>query len=534
MKKQISYHKKSGDSYIFVTGLGLLLSLIMVAWITYLILAKGLGFFWPGNLMQVQLDDGKVYLGELWETHVKTMQDENGEVVEIPEFQLKIGNRDLYGVDFVWIEEPHVVEKSFPAEAVTIERTEYGNFYGVIQELIDGEQRVTATSPDFFSRVQQAHHKAQKLISEMKDTEKQLQNLRTKISKLERKISLFEISPEAKTPEGQQQLKDLEDQLMREETKIQEPFQKLSQKLGELRSVDQQLRLRLQTVDGRTKELPLSHVVRLFQPNQLGFLGKTGVYVSKFWEFVSADPRESNTEGGIFPAIFGTVVMVLLMSILVVPIGVMAALYLHEYAKQGTVIRLIRLSVNNLAGVPSIVFGVFGLGLFIYIIGGTIDQFFFSDKLPEPTFGTGGLLWASLTLALLTLPVVVVATEEGLMAVPKANKEGALALGATRWQMIRKIVLPNAMPGILTGLILAISRGAGEVAPLMITGVVKLAAELPVDTTFPFIHLNRKFMHLGFHIYDVGFQSPNVEAAKPMVYTTALLLIFIVLILNMM
>jgi len=211
----------------------------------------------------------------------------------------------------------------------------------------------------------------------------------------------------------------------------------------------------------------------------------------------------------------------------------MAAIYLNEYAKQGTVIRFIRLSVNNLAGVPSIVYGVFGLGFFIYIIGGSIDQLLFSDKLPEPTFGTGGILWASLTLALLTLPVVVVATEEGLLAVPRANKEGALALGSTRWQMIRKVALPNAMPGILTGLILAISRGAGEVAPLMITGVVKLAPTLPLDTTFPFLHLDRKFMHLGFHIYDVGFQSPNVEAAKPMVYTTALLLIVIVVLLNL-
>ncbi|MFZ0389142.1 MAG: phosphate ABC transporter permease PstA, partial [Calditrichia bacterium] len=256
-------------------------------------------------------------------------------------------------------------------------------------------------------------------------------------------------------------------------------------------------------------------------------------YTAKLWEFVSADPRESNTEGGVWPAIFGTVMMVLLMSIAVVPFGVLAALYLNEYARQGTIIRLIRLSVNNLAGVPSIVFGIFGLGFFIYMVGGTIDQLFFSAKLPEPTFGTGGILWASLTLALLTLPVVVVATEEGILAVPRANKEGALALGSTRWQMIRKIVLPNAMPGILTGLILAISRGAGEVAPLMVTGVVKLAPSLPLDGQFPFLHLDRKFMHLGFHIYDVGFQSPNVEAAKPMVYTTALLLIVIVVALNL-
>ncbi len=288
------------------------------------------------------------------------------------------------------------------------------------------------------------------------------------------------------------------------------------------------------TAEGRSLELPLQKIVRFYQPNRMNSFQKTGLYLSKLWEFLAADPRESNTEGGVFPAIFGTVMMVLLMSIAVVPIGVLAALYLNEYAHQGTIIRLIRMSVNNLAGVPSIVFGIFGLGFFIYMVGGTIDHLFFSDKLPTPTLGTGGILWASLTLALLTLPVVVRRHRGGHFSRARANKEGALALGATRWQMVRKIVLPNAMPGILTGLILAISRGAGEVAPLMITGVVKLAPSLPIDGSFPFIHLDRKFMHLGFHIYDVGFQSPNIEAAKPMVYTTALLLILIVIILNLL
>jgi phosphate transport system permease protein len=224
--------------------------------------------------------------------------------------------------------------------------------------------------------------------------------------------------------------------------------------------------------------------------------------------------------------------MVLLMSIAVVPFGVLAALYLREYAKQGALVRLVRIAVNNLAGVPSIVFGVFGLGFFIYFVGGTIDQLFFPERLPTPTWGTGGILWASLTLSLLTMPVVIVATEEALASIPRGVREAALALGATKWQVVRRVILPAATPGILTGLILAMARAAGEVAPLMITGVVKLAPSLPFDTYFPFFHLDRKFMHLGFHIYDVGFQSPNVEAAMPMVYTTTLLLILIVILLN--
>ena len=243
-------------------------------------------------------------------------------------------------------------------------------------------------------------------------------------------------------------------------------------------------------------------------------------------------PREANTGGGIFPAIFGTILMVLLMTLAVVPLGVIAALYLHEYAKDSWFLRVVRLAVNNLAGVPSIVFGVFGLGFFIYILGGSIDRLLFSDYLPSPTFGTGGILWASLTLALLTVPVVIVATEEGLSAVPRAYRDGSLALGATRFQTLWKIVIPYAMPGILTGVILAVSRGAGEVAPLMLTGVVPLVSDFAVDGTLPFFHLERKFMHLGFHIYDVGFQSPNVEAVKPLVYSTTLVLIALVVLLN--
>jgi phosphate transport system permease protein len=222
----------------------------------------------------------------------------------------------------------------------------------------------------------------------------------------------------------------------------------------------------------------------------------------------------------------------MLMVVLVVPFGVLAALYLREYARQGLLTSAVRIAVNNLAGVPSIVFGVFGLGFFCYIVGGGLDELLFGARLPTPTFGTGGILWAALTLALLTLPVVIVATEEALAAVPGSMREGSYACGASKWQTIRRIVLPRAMPGIMTGLILAIARGAGEVAPLMLVGAVKLAPELPLDGHFPFVHLERSFMHLGFHIYDLGFQSQNSEAAKPMVFTTTLLLIGLVVLLN--
>jgi len=283
----------------------------------------------------------------------------------------------------------------------------------------------------------------------------------------------------------------------------------------------------------RRQLLRLDEIVRAYPANRIGPAGRLGVYLSRWWEFLADDPREANSEGGVFPAIFGTVAMTLVMTVAVVPFGVLAALYLREYAKAGPMVSAVRIAVNNLAGVPSIVFGVFGLGFFCYLVGASLDEILFSARLPNPTYGKGGLLWASFTLALLTLPVVIVATEETLAAVPNSMREGSYACGASKWQTIRRIVLPRALPGITTGMILAIARGAGEVAPLMLVGAVKLAPELPVDTLVPFIHPERSFMHLGFHIYDVGFQSQNSEAAKPMVYTTTLLLIGLIAVLNL-
>ena len=534
MPGQIGYFKKKGDPYILITSLGLIISLAMVIYILAIILVRGLGFFWPGDLIEVAMQNGETYLGELWSEDEKTESADDGTTKLIPEIQLKIGNRDILGRDFIWLPDPDIAKKSYPDDATTIEREENGNFYGFIRAVQYGDSSTSRDQPGLMDTVNRLHTRAMTLSKKIEDLEAQLTELTEPLVRLQREISLLEISPDSKSEKGKIRLKKMYAESDKLESDTGPAYQKLTGELEKLKSTDAGLLLKMTTADGKDVEIQFSKIVRLYQPNNMGVIDKSLLYASKLAEFVAADPRESNTEGGVFPAIFGTVMMVLLMSVAVVPFGVLAAVYLNEYARQGAVTRLIRLSVNNLAGVPSIVFGIFGLGFFIYMVGGSIDQLFFSDRLPEPTFGTGGILWASLTLALLTLPVVVVATEEGILAVPSANKEGALALGATKWQMIRKIVLPNAMPGILTGIILAISRGAGEVAPLMITGVVKLAPTLPFDLTFPFLHLDRKFMHLGFHIYDVGFQSPNVEAAKPMVYSTALLLILIVILLNIL
>ncbi len=453
MKQWIRQFMASGELFIWGCGAGLSLSLLMIGGLLALILMNGFGYFWPADLVELTLKDGKHVIGQLAGEEIGPKG--------IPRIRVKIGNRDLYGLDYRWINTDQITERVQPSDLVMVERREWGNFYGRLLTITKEDQSVA---------------------------------------------------------EGAEAVWQSLPALIRQ---------------AEASEEDSLYTVLVADANGREKSIGLSQVVRVLRPNDLSMWAKLWVYAGNVWMVLTTEPREANTEGGIFPAIFGTVMMVMIMSLIVTPFGVIGALYLREYARQGVIVRTVRIAVNNLAGVPSIVFGVFGLGFFVYGVGGTIDALFFSDRLPAPTFGTGGILWASLTLALLTVPVVIVATEEGLAAVPREYREGSIGLGATKWETIWKVVLPTALPGILTGLILAMARAAGEVAPLMLTGVVKLAPALPIDWTWPFLHLDRKFMHLGFHIYDVGFQSPNVEAAKPMVYVTTLVLILVVVALNL-
>jgi phosphate transport system permease protein len=420
-----------------------------------------------------------------------------------------------------------VASRSTPRNALLVQRQEYGDFQGYLKG-ITREGQPVAGEP--FAALLPLHEEARRRRGEISRLEKgEIGEVNYEIERKRLAIRKLELKDPAKGPETQRRIAGIGEEIQ----KLEARYHALREKSTALAAENEKVQVTLADANGEEKTIPAAAIVRYYRPNGLSFFQKIGIYLSRLWEFVAGEPRESNTEGGVFPAIFGTVMMVILMSAAVMPLGVLAALYLREYAKQGPLVRGVRIAVNNLAGVPSIVFGVFGLGFFVYLTGGAIDRLFYSERLPDPTFKTGGILWAALTLALLTVPVVIVATEESLAAVPRGAREGSYALGGTKWQTIRRVVLPAAAPGILTGLILAMARGAGEVAPLMITGVVKLAPELPFDGNFPFFHLERKFMHLGFHIYDVGFQSPNVEAAKPMVYITTLLLLGVVITLNL-
>ena len=513
----------SGNIFIWGCAAGVSVSLLMVFGLLLLIIINGLGYFWTSNIVDLTLKGGQHVMGQLAGREVIPRSITEDRPEGKGRLRIKIGNRDLYGLDFKWVNDEEIVAQAYPADAVLLERREWGNMYARVKAVYKGETLEAEGNEEAWVALAP-------LLSITNDLHRQITrietvdigSINTEIEQARLKIRAFEMGKE-RGP-----ISDLTTQIAAAESR----YHTKTLELDALRAQFDEYSVVMVDANGQEKQIPLGQIIRALRPNEMGIFHKSWIYLTNVWSVLSTEPRESNTEGGIFPAIFGTVMMVIIMSLVVAPFGVLAALYLREYAKQGTLVRLVRIAVNNLAGVPSIVFGVFGLGFFIYAIGGTLDTLFFPERLPTPTFGTGGILWASLTLALLTVPVVIVATEEGLAAVPREFREGSLALGATKLETMLKVVIPSALPGILTGLILAMARAAGEVAPLMLTGVVKLAPSLPLDSSWPFFHFDRKFMHLGFHIYDVGFQSPNVEAAKPMVYITTLVLITVVVLLN--
>jgi len=528
---------KSGSPWIWMNAGAVSIAVIMTLGLLAVIAVRGMAHFWPADVIvadyQVPGSEPRLLAGE----RVQAEQVPRARLAasglpvaaEGGEFMtrelLKVGNREVYGADFTWVVGEWLSNERTPHNIVVLERREWGNFYGELLNVKEGDNLV-AEGEAAWGELQRRIARIDQLHGQISHLEKVdigrinhgLERLRLKTRKLEleqRLDAAAQAELDAERAEWDAEYKTLEGRL----ASLYQDFNRDS--------------IGVRTLDGRELEISLGKVVRAYQPNAMSVPQKLGFYGAKIWEFVSDEPREANTEGGIFPAIFGTVLMTIIMAVIVTPFGVIAAVYLREYAKQGVLTRIIRIAVNNLAGVPSIVYGVFGLGFFVYVLGGSLDRIFYPEAAPAPVFGTPGLMWASLTLAILTLPVVIVATEEGLARIPRMIREGSLALGATKSETLWKVVLPMASPAMMTGLILAVARAAGEVAPLMLVGVVKLAPSLPLNGNYPYLHLDQKIMHLGFHIYDVGFQSPNVEAARPLVYATALLLVLVIATLNL-
>jgi len=546
MKTKFGKWFATGVPWIWLNAGAVAISVVMVLGLLLLLTVRGMSHFWPKDVMQAMYSPptnseeriSTQVIGEFVESEEIIAQQIVSSGIPVDESQeiyqrqlMKLGNRDLTGADFTWVLTDFVSDIEYPDHLVVLERREWGNFYGYLSAVNENGAAVVEVDPqdqednsawlEFNERLERAlalHDEIYRIENQdIGEINYQVERLRLERRRLELRgedtgtaladIDARRLALEAEYESLQANLLDLYEQVNRDTATFA-------------------------AANAQETEIDFADIVRAYRPNDMNLIAKFAGYFGKLGEFLTEDPREANTEGGIFPAIFGTVMMVMLMSVFVTPFGVVAAVYLREYARQGFVTRAIRIAVNNLAGVPSIVYGVFGLGFFIYIIGGEIDQLFYPEALPAPTFGTPGLLWASITLALLTVPVVIVATEEGLARIPRSVREGSLALGATKFETLWRVVLPMASPAMMTGLILAVARAAGEVAPLMLVGVVKLAPSLPLDGNYPYLHLEQKFMHLGFHIYDVGFQSPNIEAARPLVFATALLLVIVIALLN--
>lgn len=515
----------AGEAGVWLSSMGLSIGLLLVLGLLGLIAVNGLSVFWPKPLLRVTLQSDSASVVEGQTIVAGLLTGARDRMLPAPrtaapqrEWRLQIGNKDVYGQGFRYIVTDDALRTDYPANALVLERMEYGPAIGIPLTLnLPNGERVGADSADFEDALRSAIARTHKLRRELRRVEKH------SIGKINHNLSRLHANTEKLESERGQEL----------QTKLLSQYASLTDEAQQIRSSLGEGTLSIQLFTGEQRNIPLGQLVQAHFPNQMNLANKAVFFLRGIASFVSQVPREANTEGGIFPAIFGTFILTLLMSVAVMPFGVLAAIYLREYARQNWFTQTVRISINNLAGVPSIVFGVFGLGFLVYFTGSTIDKLFFSNSLPAPTFGTGGILWAALTLALMTVPVVIVATEEALAAVPRGAREGSLALGGSKWQTIYRVVIPAAAPGIMTGLVLAMARGAGEVAPLMLVGVVKLAPALPVDGLFPFLHLDRKFMHLGFHIYDLGFQSPDSDAAQPMVFATTLFLIALVVLLNL-
>jgi phosphate transport system permease protein len=518
-----------GEPLVWLTGGALALAIAMISGLLAFIAIRGAATFWPVPLVELELADGRRALGEV--TGRERVAAVDGREA-FSRTLLKTATFEVTGNHYEWFDDPRVARSVRPEWATAVERLEGGRFHGLPVRLVRGDQTVAEGAERAwreFERIQPAVRRRVREIVRIDRhdrgvLQRQLRAARLGVVQADLRAGRDSAASAAAVQEEQAIV-----------ARVQEQSALLDAETTRLREENAGWGFEFEAAGGEKRVLPLEQIVRAWQPNRLSTMGKLGVYLGRWWEFLSDDPREANSAGGVFPAIWGTVAMTLIMALLVAPFGMLAALYLREYASRGPVTTAVRIAINNLAGVPSIVYGAFGLGFFCYVFGAGIDEVFFRSALVadnQPTFGTGGLLWASLTLALLTLPVVIVATEEALSAVPNSMREGSYACGAGKWQTIRRIVLPRALPGIMTGLILAMARGAGEVAPLMLVGVKKLALDLPIDGTFPFVHPEREFMHLAYLIYDVGFQSPNSQAAQPMVFTITFLLVAIIALLN--
>ena len=488
----------------FTAFLSTLLLLALVS-VLALIISRGVAYFWPAPVYSLTFVDDQTEQAKAVYARVFSEFHDQGDAVRLVVYSSSDAPHGTQAL----IDEDRILTLVESVISADITLNDGLSVLGV---------PVQISASDNVRYSEQAYASVAEKVSSI---ELQIEDIRTRwLSAIHQKLSELDVRGVAMDAPAREKLNDA--------------FRQWQNKIIKLEDQRDNYTLKIAMADGTTLSVPVASIEEIVFPGQLGVWGKVGVTFGHIGQFLIQSPKQANTAGGVFPALFGTVMMVFIMTIIVTPFGVLAAVYLNEYAPDNLLTAIIRISVSNMAGVPSIVYGVFGLGFFVYVVGGNIDALFFADTLPAPTLGTPGLFWAAMTMAILTLPVVIVATEEGLRRVPNGLRAGSYALGATKAETILHTVLPMASPGIMTGVILAIARAAGEVAPLMLVGAVKFAPNLPLDTEFPYMHLDRQFMHLGVLIYDGAFHSQTDAEGASMMFATCLLLLLVVLVLNIL
>ena len=447
---------RSGSPWIWMTGGAVSISLISVIGLLAMIAWKGLSFFWPSQVMQYELEGSitkQTVIGEIYDRELVPKSRLAATGIDVSKFEkdeverllIKTGNREYVDLDFRWILETDITQSSAPKALAVFERSKNGNFYGYVESVIKDGETITT------DKVEILHDLVERAV-DLNDEALDLQN--GDIGHINYELERLRLQEKAYLLDN-----ELTDERVAElaqaRADLRAQYGELEKELFALRNQAKRDQVTVKDMRGEIVTIPLYQVLDVWFPNDMGFFAKLGHYFVQLGKFVSDDPREANTEGGVFPAIFGTVFMVMLMAVIVTPFGVVAAIYLHEYAAKNAITKMIRIAVINLAGVPSIVYGVFGLGFFVYMVGGSVDQLFYPESSPTPVFGTPGVMWSALTLAILTLPVVIVSTEEGLSRIPSTVRDGSLALGATKVETLWRIIIPMASPAIMTGLILA-------------------------------------------------------------------------------
>ncbi len=540
MNKKADPYWRRGEPMVWVTGGALAAILFGAVTLLVVLLVNGLSYFWPSRLEELQLADGRIALGR----RMGSMSEGRNRT----DFAFRTANK---GFDpktqtqaIQRIKLSDVVASSYPPEAVVVERLENSDFYGALAEVQAPDLSVAGV--DSIGRLQDALRQiAARRAGELDPLERQIADIsgrrdavqNAQLRLIHQKETLDSSADPDRVPADGEQLAAVSRKIAALQADLASLDVESRDRVNERSNLEAQLRKNVAVFhdsQGQPRSIALVDVIRVYQPNSMGLLGKVGLYVTKVWELLSTAPRESNTEGGVLPALFGTVTLIILMALCSFPLGVLAGVYLGEYAQDGVLVRLVRIGVNNLAGIPSIVYGIFGVGFFINYLGAKVDHALFRAS-----------AFAGTCLRHRRRAVGV--ADAGALDGPRGHRGHGRgdprhpARRAGEFLRAGRDQVPDARPrDSAPGLARNPHRlhprdgprcGRGR-RPLMLTGVVNSAATLPLDGKFPYFHLERQFMHLGYQIYSVAFQSPDAEAARPLVYVIALLLVLIVLLLS--